>query len=276
MKWIGNLRAWALDQCFIKQPQLRSFITRLLFGSANHEINLFGTHLLVNALRENGYYRAFKAARYRSLWRDEVSTLCALFTVLRPGDLFVDVGANIGVFACSVARIPGVQVAAFEANPDTFARLQINAARHGVKAVQVAVSDREGELEFCSGAVSHVFAAASHRNRYHYGDSIKVPTRSLDTLLNTPRPIILKIDVEGHEPQVLLGAAKLLGSGTIQGVILDASLETDKAAALLKEQGFVILDARNFLPRVAGSAVVLALAPERCKILGIESPEFLA
>ncbi len=262
------LARWTKDQLFVKQPRLRALITKLVYGSGVREITIFGTGLTIDTCLENGYLRAFRRTHSSSLWREESSTLCALFAILRPGDLFVDVGANIGLFACTLSRLPGVECLALEANPDTFQRLKINADRHGVEACHAALSDRDNVvLEFVSGAVSHVFAAASGRNRYHYGQGIQLSTRALDSLIKGTRPVVLKIDVEGHEPQVIQGARRLLEAGIIQAVLLDSSPETQLAAAQLVEHGFTLLNPTTFLPSSPEDAVILALSSARHELL---------
>lgn len=264
----STIKAWAIDQLFIKQPRLRALVTRLIYGSGPRQVSLFGTALTVNAQLENGYFRAFQRSRTSSLWRDESATLCALFAILRPGDLFVDAGANIGLFACTLARLPGVKCIAFEANPDTFQRLKTNADLHGVEARNIALSDRNDcELEFASGAVSHVFAANAHRNRYHAGSTVRLRTHTLDSQLQGAQSIVLKIDVEGHEPEVLRGALHLLEAGAIEGVLLDASPETKAAAKELATRGFLLLNPSTFRPATYADPVILALSSSRSKLL---------
>ncbi|MYS71579.1 FkbM family methyltransferase, partial [Streptomyces sp. SID5926] len=79
---------------------------------------------------------------------------------LRPGDGFVDVGANIGVFSVLAARLVGDagRVVAIEASPDVHRRLVGNARLNGlgnIRALNAAVSDRTRTL---------TFALASSRN----------------------------------------------------------------------------------------------------------------
>ena len=267
-----KIRAWAIDQLFIKQPRLRYLVTRLIYGRGPRQISLLGTSLTVDALRENGYLRAYQRTRTTSLWRDETATFCALFAVLRPGDLFVDAGANIGLFACTVARLPSVHCIAFEANPDTFPRLKTNADLHGVEARNIALSDsNDRELEFASGAISHVFAADAHRNRYHVGGTVRLRTHTLDSQLERDRPIVLKIDVEGHELEVLGGAHDLLETGTIEAVMLDASPETAAAAVKLATHGFHLLNPATFLPATPADPVILAVSPKRANLMNLPS-----
>lgn len=261
--------AWVLDRWFIKNPRLRLMVTKWFYGNKDTRINLAGTSLLINATKENGYLRAYKAAQRSSLWRDEIATVCALFATLRPGDLFVDVGANIGLFSCLVSRVPEVKVLALEACPDTFQRLEKNCRDHGIEAINTAVSNSERLLDFCAGAVSHVFAAAIHRNSYHFGKTVQILARPLDDLIQMERPIVLKIDVEGHEPEVLEGCSRLLNRGLIHGVFLDASSEARKAAQWLASRGFEIVDPSSFKELTESSSVYLALSRERRCVLGL-------
>ncbi|MBL9116061.1 MAG: FkbM family methyltransferase [Verrucomicrobiaceae bacterium] len=257
---ILRARAYLLDKLFIKQPWLRRLVTQCLYGTGDHEVQLFGTRLKVNALRENGYLRADRLVKHSSLWRDEVSLLMTLSHLVQAGDTFVDVGANIGVFCCSLARLPGVKVIAFEANPETYKRLQANAAVHGVDARCMAISDKAGELEFCDGAVSHVFAEVSHRNDYHLGGStVKVKAMPLDDVLSGQNRLVIKVDVEGHEPQVLRGAERLIESGAVKAVVLDASKEARTASQWLEGKGFKLVDPLTYLPPSASTGVFVAL-----------------
>ncbi len=265
---LKSAKAWVLDRWFIKNPRLRLLITRFLYGTKDVVVSLMGMTLVVNPTRENGYLRASKIAQNSSFWRDEASSLCALFATLRPGDLFVDVGANIGVFSCLAARLPGVEVLAIEANPETFQRLQANCQLHGVQAINTAVSNVAEVLDFSMGAVSHVFAASIHRNAYHFGESVQIFARPLDDLVHGKGPVVLKVDVEGHELEVLEGASKLLSENRIHAVLFDASGAARKAAEWLESCGFALVDPTNFKPLTDDSGVFLALAPERFATLG--------
>jgi len=265
-----NFRTYVLDRWFIKNPALRQFVTRMLYGEKDTEVTLCGTRLIINSTRENGYLRAFRRAEHNSFWRDEVGSLLSLFAVLRPGDLFLDVGANVGVFACTAARLPGIEVMAFEAHPDTFIRLQTNSLDAGVKAVQIAVSDAKGTLEFVGGAVSHVFAAAEHRNDYHSGPTIIIDSARLDELVTSSKSIVLKIDVEDHECAVLRGAERLLDQGLVQAILLDASGEALNAAEMLKQRGFLMLNARTFRKVSSPTTAFVMLSKKRLELIGFE------
>lgn len=134
------------------------------------------------------------------------------------GATIVDVGANIGLSTLAFAHIArNGQVLAFEPSPRNFALLSRNVAANevrNVEIVQVALSDREGlltmveEVEFMAG--SHVEAAGSGPATGH---CIEIPATTLDReqrKRGLRRLDLLKIDVEGHERQVIDGARETL------------------------------------------------------------------
>jgi FkbM family methyltransferase len=129
---------------------------------------------------------------------------------LQPDDTFVDVGAFFGLYAIAAARRVGRagQVFAFEPVPSSFDILKkhiaLNAVQDVVEAHSCAVGDHDGTASFASehSCQSHILPDGS--------DSMKVPIRSLDSVLKDRRAEIIKIDVEGFEEQVLKGAEQLL------------------------------------------------------------------
>jgi FkbM family methyltransferase len=120
---------------------------------------------------------------------------------LRPGDVFVDVGANNGLYALLAAE-RGASVVAFEPNPTDFDRLQANFAlnRLSVQAIRAAVGAAEGEVRMTShlGPANHVSP----------NGPLTVTLTSLDATVETAD--LIKVDVEGFELSVLDGAANLL------------------------------------------------------------------
>lgn len=175
------------DRYFIKQPRLRRWVTRIVYGDQNTDVNLLACRFTINSLRENGYLRASRKVTHCSLLRDEIGTLLTLAGLLAPGDTFVDVGANIGMFSCTLARRTrfhargALRFYAYEPHPDTFRRLAINAAAAGVVARNFAVSNAPGTLEFVDGAVSHVFTRFEKANAYNLPDQrLSIPSVRLD------------------------------------------------------------------------------------------------
>jgi len=110
--------SWALDQLFIKQPRLRRFVTRALYGSSPVRVSLLGAELLIHSELENGYLRAFRRSRSLSLFRDETSILINLASLIGDDCTFLDIGANIGIYSAIISRLgrvkSGLSVFAFE------------------------------------------------------------------------------------------------------------------------------------------------------------------
>lgn len=238
-----------LDRYFIKQPRLRRWVTRVLYGDQDTEVTLFGCRFTINSLRENGYLRASRKITHSSLLRDEIATLLSLAGLLQPGDTFVDVGANIGLFSCTLARrtrfhAPGaLRFYAYEPHPDTFRRLARNAAAAGVVARNFAVSNMAGSLEFVDGAVSHVFTRVEQANAYNLPDQrLSIPSVRLDQETIEGNSLVIKVDVEGSEWGVLQGAVGLFAAGRVKAVYLDGYEDKPAIEAFLRKHGFTFWD----------------------------------
>jgi FkbM family methyltransferase len=123
---------------------------------------------------------------------------------LPAGSTFLDVGANIGIVACTVAALrPDIDVIAIEPVPDNFACLVQNAAINNldnVQAIYAAVGDKPGKITVTqNGPWSQV------------GDSGAEPVDAITLDKFTDRNVsLVKVDVEGWEPHVLAGARNLL------------------------------------------------------------------
>ena len=257
------VRQW-LDRYFIKQPRVRQLVTRTLERDEDRDVTLFGTRLHINSIKEHGYLRAFRKLGYHSALHDEAGALVTLSLLLCPGDTFVDVGANVGLFACTLARrrflSSDVRFYAFEANPDTFRRLAQSAHDLEIAVQQVAVSDVAGELEFVAGAVSHVFTESTQRNAYHFQEQqpIRVPAQRLDALGVEGDSLIIKIDVEGQEMKVLNGASGLFDAGRVKAVFLDG-YNDDAVVEFLARYRFSFFDGRTLRPAVPPIFSLLAV-----------------
>ena len=240
------------DKYFIKQPRFRRWVTRVLEGDENVQIDLLGAKLTINSIKEHGYLRASRIAQRSSLFRDEVSVLINLAWMLNGADTFIDVGANVGLFSLVFARFrrifPSLEIHAFEANPDTYQRLIVETANLGIHTHLCALSDREGSVDFVGGAVSHVFAAAQNSSCYSIpSEQVTLTCKRLDSFQFQGASIILKIDVEGHENEVLKGASGLFEQQRIRAVYIDGYRDLGIPAYLLAH-GFAIYDGRTLKP----------------------------
>lgn len=157
---------------------------------------------------------------------------------LKPGDTFLDIGANHGVYSMIAAPLVGAagKVLACEPQPRLAAaiRKSFKANRFkGGEVYAVACSDREGETEFYipltarSCASLHKDFAASLPCQ-----TFKVHMVRLDDLSdwqNAPGHIFLKLDVEGNEVAALKGAKKLL-EGKKPVILFEANPQGARAA----------------------------------------------
>lgn len=130
-------------------------------------------------------------------------------TRLRDDTIMVDVGANIGGYTLFAAALAGprARILAVEPNPVIFERLIYNIRQNpfaSVKAVDCAVSDRDGEITLFLDRANQ--GETSMRITDASGAQLRVPAKALKTLLDEeqfPRVDILKIDVEGAEDVIL-------------------------------------------------------------------------
>ena len=164
----------------------------------------------------------------RRVFNDDPPLLDYLERVLRPEDVVVDVGASIGGVALVAARI-GCRVLAVEAEASNFERLRENAALNRLEllAHRLAITDRPG------AATLHVFprGRAGHHSLAPREGAVATQTvecTTVDELLarhGLARVDLLKVDVEGAEPEVFAGATKSLASGAIRTIVFEISRE---------------------------------------------------
>jgi FkbM family methyltransferase len=155
--------------------------------------------------------------------------------VLRPGDLALDVGANIGVHTVPMARLVGERgaVFAFEAQRTAYQTLCGNVAVNGLLHVwchNVAVGDSPGSIivPVLNPERPNNFGGLA-LGKYAAGD--RIPISRLD---DTPMPAcrFIKVDVEGMELQVLRGAAKLIER--FRPVLYVENDKAEKSAELIR------------------------------------------
>jgi FkbM family methyltransferase len=137
--------------------------------------------------------------------RTEREELDFLIAATPPGGVFVDCGANIGLYALVVAAArPGARVLAIEPDPLIRARLEANLALSGFGNVMVC-PEAAGETEGETG-----FARDTHNlGESHVADdgALRVRMRPLAAILSAhgiTAVDALKIDIEGHEDRALV------------------------------------------------------------------------
>lgn len=134
---------------------------------------------------------------------------------LRPGDGFIDGGANEGMYTLLAAKLvgPSGAVHAFEAVPAYVNRLTGNVRANRLTCVTVhanAVGDQPGETAFVVRGVGSRIRTAEDR---HPDEMVRVRVVRLDEALPDRSWAMGKLDVEGAEHLALHGAEKLIGRG---------------------------------------------------------------
>ncbi len=128
---------------------------------------------------------------------------------------FADIGSNVGAYSVLMSQARSLdRVVAFEANCSAAQETQTNFVLNSLDAEvrKVAVSDHNGTLNF--GIVSRLagnsaIVDTSEDQTFHKVEQVECVTLD-DALAACSGPFAIKIDVEGHEENVLRGATKLL------------------------------------------------------------------
>jgi FkbM family methyltransferase len=202
--------------------RLSAALGRRLFDVGRYAVRAFP--------KADRLFAGVMAYRAQSSWMLDLQAL-GIVDRRDPDGWIVDVGANVGQTAHEIRQwAPRPRIACFEPVPATFAELQRRTARlRDVTLFQMGLSDAArrapmalGELSVCSR-----IAEAGTGNGAARGQ-IEVELRTFDEVrkAHLPGPIrLLKIDVEGHEPAVLAGAARSLQAGAIQSVLVEVTTD---------------------------------------------------
>jgi FkbM family methyltransferase len=198
----------------------------------------------------------------------------SIFRLLDPGEAAVDVGANIGQNTSLMASCAGRSgvVIAFEPHPEIFQELtshvrlwqSLELAR--IQLENVALGSAEGEAALIDGADfatnrgSACLAQGVARDRL----ANHVHVRTMDSYLDGVSAVgLCKIDVEGHELNVLQGAHRTLARRGIRDIIYeDFSGQPSPVADLLRGAGYALFGlSRSWLGPVLRPLDSAALQP---------------
>jgi FkbM family methyltransferase len=162
----------------------------------------------------------------------------------------IDVGANKGQFATYVRlRWPEARLVCFEPLPGPRATLvRVTRGRAEIHDCALGAAPGEGRMHLATRTDSSSLLAMGARQKAIYGmeesGELRVPIERLDACVSTPlpRPVLLKIDVQGFELEVLKGATGLLPQ--VDAVYVEASfVELYEGQALHEEIERFLTDA---------------------------------
>lgn len=233
-----------------------------------------GVRLLVLHERERGGYE-YPARRF-------------LDAHLAEGDVFVDVGAHLGIFSLHAAslRRTGVRVLAIEPHPTNILQLLRTVGENNLVGAIEVVAGAAGAVAgtaplFFNSTMGHSLRGLGLPQGAPDLGALTVGVTPLDVLLAerpelAGRRLFLKIDVEGFEPEVVAGAEGLLASGRVAAVIWEYGIafrsgERRQAAlaleARLQAHGFRLF--RFPHPTMGGPLVPFAPTFECCNVFAL-------
>lgn len=174
--------------------------------------SLYGCTFLHCDLTDYLYQKLF----FWGLYEADVDWMCQ--RLLRPDDVFIDIGASYGYHTLTNARIVGSQgcVYAFEPQPSLLAALRQNLSANdltNVKAEGFALSDKPEELRlhrFTDLGMGHTSIAPLD---HPVSGIFRSPATTLDSYVvreGIKRVALVKLDVEGSELKILRGSSALL------------------------------------------------------------------
>lgn len=205
------------------------------------------------------------------IWEPAITAI--IRGALRPGDVMVDVGANVGMHSLLAAKLvgPGGRVHAIEASPGIFARLRRNLQANGAYNVipyNLAVTAVAGRVpiylhdETNLGGTT-ILAAEAARSGAPLEAMVKGrPLPEIVPLEDLLAARIIKIDVEGAEWMVVQGMADLLPQlrpdveiimEVKRAVLEDAGSTVEAMLALFAKAGFQAFD----VPNLCGGATYI-------------------
>jgi len=178
---------------------------------------IYGRRGLVRRMDGEEVIRIRPSQRY---FRDnfEIRLFRYLRENVKPGDVILEVGANVGIFTVSLARWvgPAGHVYAFEPAPDARDtlrhHLRLNHVQERVTVIPEAVSDTPGCASFYVVGTSGENTLSPKHSRIPCADSIDVNVTTTDAFCRQRRiaPSLVKIDIEGYEFHALRGAKRTI------------------------------------------------------------------
>jgi FkbM family methyltransferase len=209
---------------------------RVVFPVAHCKVD--GLTIAIRISTPNEHYRADTYAS------KEPETIEWLRENLRDGDVFYDVGANIGLYSLYAAKLrPGCCVFAFEPESHNFGNLCGNLLLNRVENITPCffpLSSHESFAPFYvydlrpGGALHSLGRPSPFRDGPPLLKTGAVAT-TIDALVSRhglPPPDLLKLDVDGNEEQILEGAAVVLASGSLRCILVEVTWPGERGAAL--------------------------------------------
>lgn len=192
------------------------FLTKVIYKIANYMsdgpvmtrynywIEYKKTGIFSTGLRKSVISGSYEKAEFEMLKR-----------LVKTGDTVIDVGANEGYVSLWISKFigKGGKIFAVEPNPENLVFLHKNIALNpgaNIKVIESAVSNQKAKMRFFCSPDSGACGSLTKFSHFKE-EEIEVEVDTLDNLLGDLRRVnLIKIDTEGHEFDVLLGARQLI------------------------------------------------------------------
>ena len=175
---------------------------------------------------------------------------------LKPGDVFVDAGANVGYYSLIASQIVGEKgtVYAFEPSPCAYNSLEQTIRVNGIDNIVLSnygLSDREETMNLLlrdSGLHSPSFHYNKNYTTFSLGKSVLTTLDKFARQNGIGIIDLVKIDVEGSELKVIKGMAELLGEHRIKRIMIEyngtwlqmAGTSMEEIDTIIKSHKFVV------------------------------------
>jgi len=192
--------------------------------------------------------------RVDSIYMKEPWTL-EWISSFKPGDVFIDCGANVGMYTIWAAVTRDVRVYAFEPEAQNFYVLNrnilYNNLQSSVKAYCMGLSNSVGLIDL------HMAEMSIGGSCHSIGDPVDFEHKPMNTLFaqgcftstldelvtsgGLPIPTHIKIDVDGFEPKVISGAKKTLSMVEVKSLLIETNIKLEDHIQMvleLKQLGF--------------------------------------
>lgn len=254
-----NLRpaAYLVYRWILRPPFLEARIPEFDLRLQVHTNDVIGRHLY----------------KYRS-YEPEVGRCLSNHVRFEPGDVVLDVGANIGWYSLIIERMAKIplDILAFEPDPDNFALLTENIRRNGchrVTPIQAAAGPEPAQQLLYRYAKGN--AGRHSLLPIHAGNAVGINTVRIDDVwhqkaLGNRVLRLIKIDVEGYELRALQGAGDLLAR--CQWLLAEYSPGFMRRGGMEPADLVDLLEGHGLIPHQVGAGGVKSLS--RDALLALE------
>jgi FkbM family methyltransferase len=187
---------------------------------------------------------------------------------------FFDVGANVGLYVWEVNKLcPNRKILAFEPDPENFKLLKMTLKEANLQNLELcpyALSNKTAEVSFFQDPLTSATGSIEGNEKPWIEkylnastNKINVNTRTMDTVGEDKKlPSLIKIDVEGHEVQVLEGSVNILSKERPLIIIESFVPKQEKVISILQKYGYDLRDADRHSPVNSKTTNLLAWHPQ--------------